>query len=126
MGSASLVLTVIGPDRPGLVEALSDTIARHGASWLERRMAHLAGQLAALLRGAGAEERAGARAEARRALDTRGLRVMVEPARGDAPDPSQPRLRLELVGLDRPGIVREISRAIAERGVNVEEFESHT
>jgi glycine cleavage system regulatory protein len=29
-------------------------------------------------------------------------------------------LRLELVGLDRPGIVREISSAIAERGVNVE------
>ena len=28
----SLVLTVIGPDRPGLVEALSETIAAHEAN----------------------------------------------------------------------------------------------
>src|SRR5262245_11088435 len=99
MGSASLALTVIGPARPGLVGALSGTIARHGASWLESRMAHLAGQFAGLLRVAVAEDRAAELAEALRALDARGLRVMVEPARGDALDPSQPRLRLELVGL---------------------------
>jgi len=126
LGNASLVLTVIGADRPGLVEALSETVAGHGASWLESRMAHLAGQFAGLLRVSVAEERAAELAEALRALDARGLRVIVETARGDAPAASAPRLRLELVGLDRPGIVREVSRAIAERGVNVEELESHT
>jgi glycine cleavage system regulatory protein len=126
MGNASLVLTVIGADRPGLVEALSKTIADHGASWLESRMAHLAGHFAGLLRVSVAEARAAELADALRALEARGLRVIVEAARGDGPDRSAPRLRLELVGLDRPGIVREISRAIAQRGVNVEEFESNT
>jgi glycine cleavage system regulatory protein len=52
--------------------------------------------------------------------------VIVEPAREVAAGAKAPRLRLDLVGLDRPGIVRDISRAIAERGVNVEELESHT
>ena len=33
--NAALVLTVIGPDRPGLVERLSETVALHGANWLE-------------------------------------------------------------------------------------------
>jgi glycine cleavage system regulatory protein len=126
MSTASLVLTVIGADRPGIVEALSKTIADHGASWLESRMAHLAGHFAGLLRVSVAEGRAAELAAALRALEARGLRVIVEAALGEGPDRSAPRLRLELVGLDRPGIVREISRAIAERGVNVEELESHT
>jgi glycine cleavage system regulatory protein len=125
MANASLVLTVIGADRPGLVEALSETIASHGASWLESRMAHLAGHFAGLLHVAVAEDRAAALAEALRGLDARGLRVIVETAAAPA-DSGAPRVRLELVGLDRPGIVREISHALAERDVNVEELESHT
>ena len=44
----SLVMTVIGPDRPGLVEELSKTIAAHEGSWLESRMAQLAGHFAAV------------------------------------------------------------------------------
>jgi glycine cleavage system regulatory protein len=126
MSTASLVHTVIGADRPGLVEALSKTVADHGASWLESRMAHLAGHFVGLLRVSVAEARAAELSDALRALEARGLRVIVEAALGEGPDRSAPRLRLELVGLDRPGIVREISRAIAERGVNVEELESHT
>ena len=126
MGNASLVLTVIGADRPGLVETLAQTIAEHGASWLESRMAHLAGHFVGLLRVSVPETRASELAHALRALESRGLRVIVESALGEGPDRSAPRLRLELVGLDRPGIVREISRAIAQRGVNVEELESHT
>lgn len=127
MADAALVLTVIAADRPGLVEALSETIATHGASWLESRMAHLGGQFAGLLRVRVPEERAEALCAALGALDERGLRVQVESARdGEQAAPDAPRLRLELVGLDRPGIVREISHALAERGVNVEELESHT
>ena len=126
MGNASLVLTVFSADRPGLVETLAQTIAEHGASWLESRMAHLAGHFVGLLRVSVSQARASELAHALRALESRGLRVIVESALGEGPDRKAPRLRLELVGLDRPGIVREISRAIAQRGVNVEELESHT
>jgi glycine cleavage system regulatory protein len=127
MAGTSLVLTVIGPDRPGLVEALSKTVADHGASWLESRMAHLAGQFAGLLRVSVPAARAEELAQALRSLEARGLRVIVEAARESAAEvAAAPRLRLELVGLDRPGIVRDVSRAIAARGVNVEELESHT
>src|SRR5258706_4507713 len=125
MSTASLVLTVIGADRPGLVEALANTVADHGASWLESRMAHLAGHFVGLLRVSVADSRAAELAQALRGLEARGLRVIVEAALGPGPDDS-PRLHLELVGLDRPGIVRDVSRAIAERGVNVEELASHT
>jgi glycine cleavage system regulatory protein len=125
MANASLVLTVIGADRPGLVEALSETIAAHGASWLESRMAHLAGHFAGLLRVAVPEARADELAAALRLLDAHGLRVIVETAEAEV-ETTTPRVQLDLVGLDRPGIVREISHALAERGVNVEELESRT
>ena len=45
----SLVMTVIAPDRPGLVEALAATVASHQGNWVESRMAHLAGQFAGIL-----------------------------------------------------------------------------
>ena len=44
-----LVWTVIGPDRPGLVESLASVLARHGGSWLESRMARLSGQFAGIV-----------------------------------------------------------------------------
>ena len=44
-----IVLTLIGPDRPGLVEALSDEIARVGGNWEQSRMARLADQFAGIL-----------------------------------------------------------------------------
>ncbi len=118
---ADLVLTLIGPDRPGLVEAVADPIAAHGGNWLESRMAHLAGQFAGILRVEVPDDRAAALTEALRRLDTRGLHVTIQ--RGPRPAPSSRRaFVVDLVGLDRPGIVREVSRVLAERGVNIEEL----
>jgi len=120
--NVSLVLTVIGPDRPGIVERLAQTIATHEANWLESRMAHLAGQFAGLLRASVHESRAAALTEALQQLEAEGLRVVIE--RAAAPQQATERrpLRLELVGSDRPGIVRDISRVLAERRVNVEDL----
>lgn len=119
---ADLVLTLIGPDRPGLVEAVADPIAAHGGNWLESRMAHLAGQFAGILRVEVPDERAKALAEALRKLEAKGLRITVESGPRPAAPASRRALVVDLVGLDRPGIVREISRVLAERGVNIEEL----
>ena len=50
---------------------------------------------------------------------------MVERAGDDRVD-EQRRLRLELVGQDHPGIVRDISHALALRGISIEELETET
>jgi glycine cleavage system regulatory protein len=118
---ADLVLTLIGPDRPGLVEAVAEPIAAHGGSWLESRMAHLAGQFAGILRVEVPDAKAAALADALRRLEARGLRVTVESAPGAVSAPRRT-LVVDLVGLDRPGIVHEIARVLAQRGVNIEEL----
>jgi len=44
----SVVLTLIGDDRPGLVESVSEVLAAHGANWEQSRMASLAGKFAGI------------------------------------------------------------------------------
>ena len=47
--SLSLVLTVIGDDRPGLVEQIATAISEHNGNWLESSMSHLAGKFAGIV-----------------------------------------------------------------------------
>lgn len=117
-----LVLTLLGPDRPGIVELVAGVISAHGGNWLESRMSHLAGKFAGILRAELPADRVDAALKALSALETRGLKVTAEiAARSDGP-PSERRMEFELVGLDRPGIVREISQLLANNGVNVEDL----
>jgi glycine cleavage system regulatory protein len=120
--SKSLVLTVIGKDRPGIVNRLSDVAQRFGANWAGSRMAGLAGQFAGIVHFQVPDEKLEALATALRALGSTDLVVVI--AEGDAgavPTPHR-MVRLELVGNDRPGIVRDLSGCLAGRGVSIEEL----
>jgi glycine cleavage system regulatory protein len=118
-----LVLTVIGRDRPGLVSAVSDTVAAGGGNWLDTRMASLSGQFAGMLLVDIASEKVDALVASLRKLEARGLRFIIE--KSDQPPPVAGRtLLLELVGLDRPGIVRDISHVLAAQNVSIAELES--
>jgi glycine cleavage system regulatory protein len=121
----TLVLTVIGDDRPGLVSALSAPITAAGGSWERSQMARLGGKFAGILLVTVAADRAEALAAELTALGEReGLQVVLEGAGTGTPaDPAEPvRFGLELLGDDRPGIVAEISAALAEHGVSIDEL----
>jgi glycine cleavage system regulatory protein len=115
-----LVLTAIGEDRPGLVEALSRVVAAHHGNWLESRMAHLAGKFAGILRVRVPAEHVDALEQELQGLESQGLRVVCE--RGATAGERFRTVQLELVGADHPGIVREVSIALAQRRINVEEL----
>jgi glycine cleavage system regulatory protein len=117
-----LVLTLLGPDRPGLVEMVAGVIASHGGNWLESRMSRLGGKFAGILRAELPPDRLQAALAALAALESGGLKVIAEAAPGEQAAAGERSMDLELVGLDRPGIVREISQLLASSGVNVEEL----
>jgi glycine cleavage system regulatory protein len=117
----SLVVTVIGKDRPGLVESVSAAVEAHGGSWVESRMSRLAGQFAGILRVSVPSAEADALSGALEALRAGGLRLVIERGVEDVEEDGHVIL-LELVGSDRPGIVHKISEALAARGVNVDEL----
>jgi glycine cleavage system regulatory protein len=119
----SLVMTILGKDRPGVVESVANVVAQHGANWLESRMAHLAGQFAGIVHVEVAAEQADTLVRALRNMGEQGLTVIVQKDLRESLAPFAP-LRLELMGNDRPGIVREVTHVLAERNVNVEEFQT--
>ena len=118
-----LVLAVIGKDRPGLVNAVSETVTAGGGNWLDTRMARLAGQFAGILLVDVPAEKADALVAALKKLEAQGLRLIIEKESG-APAASGPTLKLDLVGLDRPGIIRDLSRLLAAQQVSIFELET--
>ncbi len=120
---ASLIVSVIGPDRPGLIDRLSSTIAAVGGNWEGARMLRLAGQFAGMVQVAVAEDSLPALEAALAELETDGLQTRLHRAGTAADAPGAGRVyELEVVGQDRPGIVSAISGALARLGVNVVEL----
>src|SRR5208283_1785322 len=118
-----LVMTILGPDRTGLVESVARVVADHGGNWLESRMCRLGGEFAGILRIELPVEKRQALLGALQTLQNRGLTVVVRPDEAVTATKGR-QTKLEIVGHDRPGIVREITSALARANVNVEEFSS--
>lgn len=122
---SSLVLSVIGDDRPGLVEQLASAISAHNGSWCESSMSHLAGKFAGIVCVDIPEAQCDALNAALAALP--GLRIRAETSATSAATRTETRrLKLSLVGHDRIGIVREVSQVLARHAVNVEELVTRT
>jgi glycine cleavage system regulatory protein len=120
----NLVMTIIGADRPGLLQLVAARVADHGGNWLESRMCNLCGQFAGILHVEVPADRADALVGALQRLDVEGLRIVahLEDAKEETTLGSI--ATLELVGQDRPGILRTVSGVLAAHGVNVEELSS--
>jgi len=120
----SLVVTIVGPDRPGLVSAISDKAAEFGANWADSLMANLAGQFAGILHLQVPSRNADMLVAALKALESPTMHLGI--ARGGLPAPiaNCRRIKLDLVGQDRPGIIHAISNALAAAGVSIEKLQT--
>lgn len=131
---STLVMTVIGADRPGLVQMVAARVADHGGNWLESRMCRLGGQFAGILRVEVPQERRDELLNALRSLEVDGLRAIIHADGGEVEGSGTPAkgghasrgvlVNIELVGTDRPGILRSVSGVFAAHRVNVEELAS--
>jgi glycine cleavage system regulatory protein len=120
----SLVLTVIGPDKPGLVEQLSHTIVAHEGNWLESGLSRLGGKFAGIVLVDLPEVQVSSLQAALQALQSSGLKVSSEVSEDQTREVSLKPITLDLIGHDKPGIVRDISQALAARQINVEHLDT--
>ncbi|MEY3773525.1 MAG: hypothetical protein RLZZ129_305 [Verrucomicrobiota bacterium] len=120
----TLVMTIIGADRPGLVQLVAATVADHGGNWLESRMCHLGGQFAGILRVEVSAGKSDDLVHALQELKGAGLRVILHTESGVPVAQAAASATLELVGQDRPGILRAVSAVLAAHAVNVEDLSS--
>jgi len=117
-----LILTAIGLDRPGLVEELSATVARHGGNWLEARMARLGGEFVGIVRIEIDDDKSESLICELATLD--GLTVTARESTAATARPTASHVDLQLLGADRQGIVSEITSVLAAHGVNVEHLDT--
>ena len=116
-----LVLTAIGEDNPGLVESLAEVIADNSGNWLESSMSQLAGKFAGILRVSVNDSEADQLISALDGISDQ-LTLVIEQANSEVEIESPQTVELNLIGNDRPGIIREFSHALASLSVNVEQL----
>lgn len=119
----TIVFTFIGQDKPGLVEKLSHTVAEHQGNWLESRMSQLAGHFAGIARIQVSSDHVSTLRTALEQLSQYSLVIQfhddAEPSNLSSASSPLRNMELSLIGSDRPGIVRELSRALAAMNINV-------
>ncbi len=121
----TLILSVIGRDRPGLTRVIADAVLAAGGNWMESQLARMGGRYVGAVLVSLPAENAAKLETTIRAIDPAGLTVSVAPADDEDRAPATGRdVQLELLGQDRPGIVREVSAVLADLGVNITSLET--
>ena len=116
MGMPTLAVSAVGLDRPGIIAAVAERLAAHGANLTDSRMAILRGHFAMTLivEGAG---RAELDADlAKLGLEAYSVAEVVEAAGNRR---SEATAVVSVHGADHPGIVAAVTRVLADAGVNV-------
>jgi glycine cleavage system transcriptional repressor len=120
-----LVLTAVGPDRPGLVSEISSMVLAAGANLEDSRMAILGGEFALLMLVSGDASAVARVEQGTEGLGSRlGLRLLTKPTSSKRPSRDFLPYQIRVTGVDRPGIVQRVAAVLAGRGVNVASLES--
>ncbi len=122
--TTSIIVTIIGPDRPGLVSAISDKAAEFDANWADSLMANLAGQFAGIVHLQAPDQNSEALMTALRKLASPGMQIIVAAGGSITGNVNTRRLKLNLLGQDRPGIIRRISNQLAQRGISIDKLQT--
>jgi glycine cleavage system regulatory protein len=122
------VLSLIGADRAGLVDALSEVVAEHGGTWERSHVTELAGVFAGVVLVRVPTSRSSAFVDALALLREQGLLDVTVQSAADEEDLPEdaPTVRVEVVGADRPGIVHEVSHRLAGLGVGIVDLRTWT
>jgi len=124
--NTSIVLTIITKDQPGIINAVSKVLYKHGGGWTQSSMSSLAGQFAGILLASVPSESAEICVEELEQLKALGMNVIAHVS--DAPAQKQDRREytLDLVGNDRRGIVHDITTILTKHNINVHNLETLT
>ncbi len=120
------MLTVVGDDRVGLVKALADVVADNGGNWERSHLAELAGTFAGVVLVTVPDRQADRLRAALTPLEGL-LDVAVRTTDAETePNDERRRVRLDLLGNDRPGIVAAVSGVLARHGLGVADLQTMT
>jgi glycine cleavage system regulatory protein len=122
-----LIVTITCPDRPGIVERITQSVVRYGGNWEDSRLARLGGDFAGIVMVSVPAAQAVSLEQALLQLADEHTTVTIKTSRADAPEAgaSHALYQVHLTGADHEGIVHRVSAYLASRGINVESMETH-
>ncbi len=122
----SIVFTLTGPDRIGIVENVTKLLLDLGGNVETSRMARLGGEFAMLLLVSLPQEEPAGLAEGVAALTAQGYKVTTSQTRQTYAEmyPGWLPFQIEVRGADHEGIIHQVARHLAEKGINIESMET--
>ena len=127
MEESQLVLTALGPDRPGIVDTISKYIFKHSGNIEDSRMAVLGSEFAMIMLITGGKDTISAiRQNAAEIENEAGISIVVKETR-IRPKPKEiVQYKITVTCLDHPGVVHQISSLIASKRINIETMETES
>lgn len=117
------IITVLGRDRPGLVDRLSEWVAEAEGDWLDSHLTQVGDHFAGILQVSTPGGKAGAfEKKAPQVSDQTGLALKME--RTGKPEVQGTLFAMTCMGQDRPGIVKALTDIFLEVGANVETLDT--
>ncbi|UPW19982.1 glycine cleavage system protein R [Agarivorans sp. TSD2052] len=117
-----LVISVLGKDRPGIVDQLSSLVVKHHGSWLASSLTELAGQFAGILHIEVAEENVAALSE--ELLNQPQLLINIAEG-SDSDNTADEQVMITVTANDRVGIVQEVTQVLNSLGISLSEINTH-
>lgn len=122
-----LIVTAVGPDQIGLVEKISEFIARYGCNIEDSKMAVFCGEFALIILTSGDSGNLHKIANHYRELEIEtGLAISIKTPTSRKPAESLLPYTLTASCMDHPGIVYLITGILSSFGVNIESMETKT
>jgi glycine cleavage system transcriptional repressor len=118
---SQIIITAVGPDRPGIVGELTAHLHAGGGNILDSRMVNLRGEFAMLILVEAGDAAEALRRDLPGVGEKMGLRLDVSELHGGPRVRGLP-FRLKTYSMDQPGIVAKITQALRQHGVNIEEL----
>ncbi len=120
--SKHLIITITGPDRIGFVEQVTKELLVHEANVEKSRMVRLGGDFAILMLVRVTEEAYDAMGQTLERLIDEGYQVGTRETGVDDAEKYAGWLpyRIEVNGADHEGIIHNVTRYLAEQGINIE------
>lgn len=123
-----LVMTLIGPDRVGIVDRITERVLDYDGNVEESRMARLGGEFAMLLFISAPTQKIEKLNTALSDLESEGFQVFSRQTEPEKTMQYEGRLpyRVSVTGADHEGIVHSITHHLAEQNINVEIMDTNT
>lgn len=117
-----LILTIISDDKPGIIKQIAKIVSEHDGNWLESQLNQLGGKFAGVVRLSLLETNIDSLSKSLNQLEQHNIQIQLDTLPTTEQQPQKRTANFTATGPDRSGIVLEITQALTEYNINVEDL----